>query len=125
MTLLYSITPESTSRTSARKSVVLALDESWSSIDAQVAALSSQCRRTGAELVVVCTVPAAQLATARSRYPGVRWVGAPAGESLRTLRRLGTEAASGDIITLIDSRALAASPLRRAASDDLRLDIVS
>ena len=125
MTLLYSITPESTSRTDATKSVVLALDESWSAVDAHVAVLLPQCRRTGAELVVACVAAPAQLAAARARYPGVRFVGASPGASIPVLRRLGIEAAGGDIVSLLDARMVAASPMRRAANDDLRMDILS
>ena len=125
MTLLYSITPESTSHTDARRSVVLALDESWTVVDARVAVLWSQCRRTGAELVVACTVPAPQLLAARSRYPGVRFIGAAPGTACAALRRLGIEAASGDIVSLIDARLAAAAPLQRAANDNLRLDVLS
>jgi hypothetical protein len=130
MTLLFSITPDTTTNAGARRSLVLALDESWAVVDAQIAAYWPQCRRTGTELVVVCTLSSQQLLLAQSRYPGVHLVGAAIGQPLRTLRHLGIQAASGDIVSLIDSRQAdarlaAASPRRRAASDDLRLDTLS
>jgi hypothetical protein len=129
MTLLFSITPEATSHAAARKSLVLALDESWPVMDAQIAAFWPQCRRTDAELVVVCTLAGAQLVLAQSRYPGVRFVQATAGEPLHALRRRGIEAASGDIVTLVDARLFArltaAGSRRRAANDDMRLEVLS
>jgi hypothetical protein len=107
-----------------KESVILALTDSWATVDARVAAIWPQCRRKGTELVVVCAATLPQLATARSRYPGARFVVATSGAALGQLRRLGLEAASGHIVTMVDSRSSSVGRLD-APEHDLRLESVS
>ena len=104
MTHAYSITEESRSETDARVSLVLALRDGWAAADAQIATLWPDCRRAGAELVVVTTLAASQVAAARARYSGVNFVAAAADTGLDTLRALGMDAAGGDIVALVDPR---------------------
>ena len=99
------ISDETENGTRARESVVLALTEGWMAVDSRVAEVWPHCRHHGMELVVVCVANTAQLAAARVRYPGARFVPAVPGAELRVLRRMGLEAATGDIVTVVDSRA--------------------
>lgn len=118
------ISAESENGSRAKESVVLALTESWLTIDSRVAEVWPHCRMNGVELVVVCAANTPQLAAARIRYPGARFVPAMPGTTVPALRRLGLDAATGDIITVIDSRA---GSLSRLAPPEmqLRMDSVS
>jgi hypothetical protein len=125
MTHAYSITEESRSEHEARVTLVLALQEGWPVVDAQVAALWPHCRRAGAELVVACTAAASQLAAARVRYAGARFVAAAPGTGVDALRGLGMEAASGDIVALLDRRDAGADAWARFLLGVTRAELVS
>jgi hypothetical protein len=105
-----------------KESLVLALTEGWSSVDARIAAVWPECRRQGVELVVVSAVTTAQLAAARSRYPGARFIAAAAGTAPAQLRRLGLDAATGHIVTMVDSRT---ANLGRLGGTELELRLES
>lgn len=115
---------EMESGTRAKESVVLALTEAWLVVDSRVAGVWPHCRHHGVELIVVCVANTPQLAAARVRYPGARFVAAAPGAPLPALRRMGLEAATGDIITVIDSRAESVGRLVPAGIE-LRMDSVS
>ena len=118
------ISDETENGTRAKESVVLALTEGWMTVDSRVADVWPHCRHNGVELVVVCVANTPQLAAARVRYPGARFVPATPGAALPALRRMGLEAATGDIITVIDSRAESVGRLAPAGIK-LRMDSVS
>lgn len=107
-----------------RESVILALTESWTTVDTRVSTVWPACRRRGTELVVACVASAAQVAAAGTRYPGVRFVAAAPGATSVQLRRLGLEVATGDIVTMVDSRV---DSVRRLLpfEHDLRMESVS
>ena len=88
-------------------SVVVASNRSRALLDACLASLLPQCRRTNAQLIVARAAPAPEIETLRGAIPGASFVPAPVSATIPQLRALGMAEATGDIVALTEDHCVA------------------
>jgi hypothetical protein len=86
-------------------SVVVASRSGGAALDGYLARLGTQCRGSGAELVVALGAAAAGVDALRAAHPGARFVVAGAARTAGELRAAGMAEAEGDIVALADAGA--------------------
>jgi hypothetical protein len=84
--------------------VVVASRSDCSDLESYVIALSSRCRRLGAELLVVCSIATSTLAVLARRHQHVRFVSASTDATTAQLRAIGAREATGDVIVFANER---------------------
>jgi glycosyltransferase involved in cell wall biosynthesis len=88
-------------------SVVIASIVGAPFIDDCLASLREQAEELGAEVIVAACGTEAYASRIREEFPWVRVLHYPERETVPTLRRLGVEAATGDIVAIIEEHCLA------------------
>ncbi len=86
--------------------VVIASSGTTAALDNCLASVCSQCARFDAELIVVSSVPGAEVHVLATLCPTARFVLAPADAMVPQLRSLGMAEANGDIVVFSDDAAV-------------------
>jgi hypothetical protein len=88
-------------------SIVIASKVGPPFIDDCIDSVAPSARALQAEVIVVVSGPDKEATRIRERFPWVRLIRRPAGETVPELRRWGVEQASGDIVAIVEEHCLA------------------